>query len=104
MKNDTTNEFDLRSVDNYPIYPKESRLYSDKVFVTLDDGFQGGSHWTCLIKEDNKSDYFDGFGGQPDTFLLNQLPEPTIYHNNKIQDIKSNLYGSYCFFFFYLIE
>ena len=64
----------------------------------------GGSHWTCFIVKDNKSYYFDSFGGQPDKFLLNQLPKPLIYHNYKIQDINSKLCGSYCLYFFYLIE
>ena len=33
----------------------------------------GGSHWTCFIIKDNKSYYFDSFGGQPDKFLNNYL-------------------------------
>ena len=56
----------------------------------------GGSHWVCFIIKDNKSYYFDSFGGQPDKFPLNQLPKPIIYHNYKIQDIISKLCGSYC--------
>ena len=39
----------------------------------------GGTRWTCLIVKDNKTYYFDSTGGQPDKFLLNQLPEPLIY-------------------------
>ena len=64
----------------------------------------GGSHWICFIVTDKKSYYFDSFGGSPDKFLLNQLPKPIIYHNYKIQDINSQLCGSYCLYFFYLIE
>ena len=52
----------------------------------------------------NKSYYFDSYGGSRDKFLLNQLPKPIIYHNYKIQDKKSKLCGSYCLYFFYLIE
>ena len=81
---------------NYPIYPRDSKIYSNKGFVNIDNGSQGGTHWTCFIVKDNKSFYFDSFGGQPDKFLLNQLPKPIIYHNYKIQDINSNLCGSYC--------
>ena len=51
----------------------------------------GGSHWTGLIIKDKKSYYFGSFGGQPDKFLLNQLPKPIIYHNYKIQEINSKL-------------
>ena len=43
----------------------------------------GGTHWICFKMKDNKSYYLDSFGGTPDKFLLNQLPKPVIYHNNK---------------------
>ena len=104
LKNDTMNESELQRVYNYPIYPRDSKIYFDEGFVNIDDGSMGGSHWKCFIVKDNKSYYFDSFGGQPDKFLLNQLPKPIIYHNYKIQNINSKLCGSYTLFFFYLIE
>ena len=104
LKNDTMNESQLQKVYKYPIYPRDSKIYSDKGFVNIDNGSMGGSHWTCSIVKDNKSYYFDSFGGQPDKFQLNQLPKPIIYHNYKIQNINSNLCGSYSLYFFYLIE
>ena len=104
LKNDTMDESDLQRVYNYPIYPRDSKIYSDKGFVNIDNGSQGGTHWTCFTVKDNKSYYFDSFGGQPDLFILKQLPKPIIYHNYKIQDIDSKLCGSYCLYFFYLIE
>ena len=64
----------------------------------------GGSHWICFYKKDKKSFYFDSFRGQPDNFLINQLPKPIIYRNYKIKDKNSRLCGSYCLYFFYLIE
>ena len=104
LKNDTMNESQLQKNFNYPIYPRDSKIYSDKRFVNIDDGSLGGSHWTCFLIKDNKSFCFDSFGGQPDKFLLNQLPKPIIYHNYKIQDINSKLCGSYCLYFLYLVE
>ena len=104
LKNNTMNESQLQRVYNYPIYPKNSKIYSDKGFVNIDDGRMGGSHWCAFYIKDNKSYYFDSFGGQPDKFILNQLPKPIIYHNYKIQDINSFLCGSYCLYFLYLIE
>ena len=88
----------------YNIYPRASKIYSDKRFVNIDNGSRGGTHWTCFIVKDNESFYFDSFGGQPDEFLLKQLQKPVIYHNYKIQDKNSKLCGSYCFYFFYLKE
>ena len=104
LKNDTMKESELQKVYKYPIYPRDSKIYSDKGFVKIDNGYQGGTHWTCFIIKDNKSFYFVSFGGAPDKFLLKQLPKPIIYHNYKTQDLNSKLCGSYCLYFFYLIE
>ena len=104
LKNNTMNESQLQKVYNHPIYPKGSKIYSDRGFVNIDNGSTGGSHWTCFYIKDNKSFYFDSFGGQPDKFLPKQLSKPILYHNYKIQDINSKLCGSYCLYFFYLIE
>ena len=104
LKNNTMNESQLQRVYNYPIYPKNSKIYSDKGFVNIGDYKNGGTHWCCFIIKDKKSYYFDSFGGNPDKFLLKQLPKPITYHNYKIQDINSFLCGSYCLYFFYLIE
>ena len=69
LKNDTMNESQLQKVYNYHIFPRDSKIYSDKRFINIDNGSQGGTHWTCFIVKDNKS-YFDSFGGQPDKFLV----------------------------------
>ena len=97
-------ESELQIIYNYPIYPRDSKINSDKGFVNIDNGSQGGTHWVSFIVKDKKSYYFDSFGVQPGNFLLNHLPKPIIYHNNKIQHINSKLCGSYCLYFFYLIE
>ena len=104
LKNDTMDESELQKIYNHSIYPRDSKIHSDKRLVNIDNGSQGGTHWTCFIVKDNKSYYFDSFSGQPDKFLLNQLPKRIIYHNYKIQEINSQLCGSYCLYFFYLIE
>ena len=104
LKNDNMNESELQRVYKYPINPRESKLYSERGFVNIDNGSQGGTHWTCFIGKDKKSYYFDSFGGAPDNFLFNQLPKSIICHNYEIQDINSKLCGSYCLYFFHLIE
>ena len=102
LKNNTMNESQLKRV--YPMYRRESKIHSDRGFVNIDNGSQGGTHWTCFIVKDNKTFYFDSFGGQPDKFLPNRIPKPIIYHNYKTQDINSQLCGSDSLYFFYLIE
>ena len=96
LKDDTMNESQLQKISNLPIYPRDSKIYSDKGFVNTNNGSRGGTHWTCFIVKDNKSFYFDSFGGQQDKFPLHQLPKPVIYHKYKIQDIYSKLCGSNC--------
>ena len=98
------NDYQLQKIYNYKIYPRDSKIYSDKGFANIDNGSLGGSHWTCFIVKIKKSFYFESFGGQPDKFLLKQLPKPITYHKYKRQDINSKLCGSYCLYFFYLIE
>ena len=104
LKNDTMNESQLQRIYNHPIYPRDSKIYSDQGYINISTRMEGGSHWVAFIVKDKKSYYFDSFGGQPDKFLLKQLPKPIIYHNYKIQDINSQLCGSYCLYFFYLIQ
>ena len=104
LKDATKVESDLQKIYNYPIKTRDSKIHSDKGFVNIDNGFQGGTHWCCFILKDNKSYYFHSFGGQPDKFLQNQLPKAETYHNYKIQDKNSNICGSYCLFFFHLFE
>ena len=76
LKDDTMNESELQKIHNFPIYPRDSNIYSDRRFVNIDNGSQGGSHYSCYIIKDNKSYYFESFGRQPDKFLLKQLPKP----------------------------
>ena len=104
LENDTMNEFQLQKSYNYPIYPRDSKIYSDRRFVNIDNGSQGGTHWCAFYVKDNKFYYFDSFVGALDKVLLNQLPKPISYHNYKIQYINSKLCGSHCLYFFYLIE
>ena len=54
LKNDTMNESQLQKVYNYPIYPRDSKIITDKGFVNIDNGSQGVTHWTWfIVKEKN---------------------------------------------------
>ena len=81
FQDDTVNNSDLQKVFIYSIYPKDSKICSDKRFVNIDNRILGGTHWKAFYVENNNSYYFDSFGAQPYQFLLSQLPEPNIYHN-----------------------
>ena len=55
LKNNTMNESEVQRVYTYHTYPRDSRTYSDKGFVNIDNGYQGGTHWCCFIMKANKS-------------------------------------------------
>ena len=101
---DTMNEFQLQKIYIYQLYLRDSKKFSIKEIVNIDDGSQCGTHWRAFDVKNNKSIFFDNLGGQPDKVLLNQLPEPILNLIYKIQDKKPQICGSYCLYFFYLIE
>ena len=74
-------EADLKKVYDFSIYPRDSVTNSKKVFVNIDNGSMGESHSVCFCIKDQKSYYFDSFGGSPDKFSLKQLPKPITCHN-----------------------
>ena len=43
------NESQLQKIYIYPIYPRDSKTYSDKGFVNNDNGERNGTQWTCFI-------------------------------------------------------
>ena len=55
LKNDIMNESQLQRVYKYPLYPRDSKLHSDKGFINIDNGSMEGTHWTCFIVKDKKS-------------------------------------------------
>ena len=63
LKNDTMNESQLERVYNYSVYPRDSKIFSDKGFVNIDNGSMGGTHLCAFYVKDNKSYYFHSFGG-----------------------------------------
>ena len=79
----TMNESDLQRVYIYNTYPRESKLYSDKRFVNMENASQRGSHWTCFIVKVDKPYYYDSFRRAPDNFLLEQILKSITNHNYK---------------------
>ena len=55
LKNDAMNESQLQNYYNYPIYPRDSEIYSKKGFVNINKGQMGGTHWCAFYAKNNKS-------------------------------------------------
>ena len=83
---DIMKKSELQKFYNYPTFPSDSKTSSGKRFVNFDTGAQGGTPRTCFYITDNKSFYFDSFGGAPGKVLLHQLPKPIYYSIYKIQN------------------
>ena len=48
LKDNTMNESQLQRIYNYPIYPKNSKVHSNRGFTNIDDGRLGGTHWCAF--------------------------------------------------------
>ena len=74
LKIDTINESELQRVYNYSINPRDSKIYSDRGFVNIDNGRMGGSHWTCfIVKDKNHTTSIVSAVSQINLFLTNYL-------------------------------
>ena len=71
LKIDTSNERDLQKLCNYSSYHRDSNFYSDKNVANNNYGSLGGTQWVCFYIKNNKSSYFDSFGGNRDKLLPN---------------------------------
>ena len=99
LKYDTMNESDLQKVYNYRIHPRKTMKTTDIGFVSIDNGHMICTHWFGFYVRDNNSFYFDSFGRQPGEVLLQQIIKPITFHNFKIQDVNSSLWGTCCLYF-----
>ena len=50
-----------------------------KVFVNIDNGQLGGTHWTSFCINEKKTLYFDSFGGPPENFYLNNDQNQSLF-------------------------
>ena len=55
LENKTMKESDLKRVYNYKIYPRDSKITTKNGFANLDNGEQGGTHWTCFLIKNGES-------------------------------------------------
>ena len=42
------NESELQRVYNYAIYPRDSKINSDRGLVNIDSSSMNGTYWTCF--------------------------------------------------------
>ena len=70
VKDGTMNDGELKRVYNVPIYARDSEKITNKKFVTLGNGEQGGTQWRCFYIKYKRTFYFDRFERQAYNFFL----------------------------------
>ena len=68
-------ETDLQKVYKYSVYPRDSKIITNKGFLNSDNGSMGGTHWTCFYVKDKNLFYLGISGGLPDRLFVQQLPK-----------------------------
>ena len=61
LKDQTMNESDLQKVYNYKIYPRDSKIITNKGFVNIDNGKNGRNTLDLFYIKDKKSYYLIQF-------------------------------------------
>ena len=106
-KLDIVNKEPLTNVDIENMIPGVQVFSKDMLPEDIEDGcyvinlqnyFDGnGSHWTALFKNDKDIDYFDSFGVQPPTEVIDFIGDKMyLYNSMQYQPIYSVLCGYYC--------
>ena len=57
---------EFTNVYNFPFYPRDSKIHTNKGLVNIDNGSMGGTDWTCFDMKDINSLYFDSFNCPPE--------------------------------------
>ena len=66
--------------------------------LNLDDSSGDGTHWVCWFKNGNFKCYFDSYGIQPPTELVQYLKSPIYYNSDRIQPNNTVICGHLCLY------
>ena len=66
--------------------------------LNLDSSFGNGTHWVAWYKKNKEKYYFDSYGIQPPTELVNYLKSPILYTTEKIQQGNQVFCGHLCLY------
>lgn len=73
-------------------------LTNERAIVNLDSSSGKGTHWVCYSKKGNVVDYFDSFGVQPPTELINYFGKKAkiFYNSEQVQKVNQIICGHLC--------
>jgi len=88
---------DFRGVFLRNTLPKKAKNKECGI-LNLDDSNGSGTHWVAWSKNAKEKVYFDSFGIQPPTELINYLHSPVKYTTEQIQPRGQVFCGHLCLF------
>ena len=66
--------------------------------LNLDSSDGNGTHWVAWFKKNNKKYYFDSYGLQPPSELINYLKSPIFYNTEQVQQADQVFCGHLCLY------
>jgi hypothetical protein len=97
LSNELTNDELSQLVKHYKIKKYHGAFIDDRMPTKLKNGFyiinlNGRSHWTCLMKDDDKFYYFDSYGFVASQEVEDQIGE-YMYSDLQLQHLNSSSCG-----------
>ena len=79
--------------------PKKSKLNECRI-LNLDSSSGDGTHWVMQFKKGKNKFYFDSYGVQPPSELIDYLKSPIFYNSERVQQNGEVFCGHLCLFAF----
>jgi hypothetical protein len=100
LSNELTNDELSQLVKHYKIKKYHGAFIDDRMPLKLKNGFyiinlNGRSHWTCLMKDNDKFYYFDSYGFVASQEVEDQIGE-YMYSDLQLQHLNSSSCGFFC--------
>ena len=77
--------------------PKKSKL-NECGILYLDSSSDDGTHWVKWFKKGKEKFYFDSYGVQPPSELIDYLKSPIFYNSERVQENGEMFCGHLCLF------
>ena len=75
--------------------PKKSKL-NECGIINLDSSSGDGTHWVMWFKKGKNTFYFDSYGVQPPSELIDYRKSPIFYNSERVQQNGEVLCGHLC--------
>ena len=88
---------DLENYFRETLFLKKSKL-NEWGILNLDSSSGEGTHWVMWFKKGKEKFYFDSYGVQPPSELIDYLKSPIFYNSERVQQNGEVFCGHLCLF------